>query len=75
MDHADHIQGKSNIFFQSKVQQMQVMEKRGKPCGKRQRPKAKDYYGISNAKKYRPEYKKGDEEQSFDLYNALELDY
>ena len=54
---------------------MQVMEKRGKPCGKRQRPKAKDYYGISNAKKYRPEYKKGDEEQSFDLYNALELDY
>ena len=57
---------------------MQVMEKRGKPCGKRQRPKAKDYYGISNPKKYRPqtsEYKKGDKEQSFDLYNALELDY
>ena len=57
---------------------MQVMEKRGKPCGKRQRPKAKDYYGISNPKKYRrqtSEYKKGDKEQSFDLYNALELDY
>ena len=56
---------------------MQVMEKRGKPCGKRQRPKAKDY-GISNPKKYRPhasKYKKGDEEQSFDLYNALDLDY
>ena len=49
-------------------QQMQVMEKRGKPCGSRNRLKAKDYSRASK-------YKTRDEEKSFELYNAFEMDY